>query len=144
MAKMHWCTCVVNLAGQGLTFVKIEKQFPVSWPEVQVLMLTHGEENVTEIVPVAISEVEPQREKERLAAKYKWQPVEQVFPGRSFRMELLMPASREDLPRVEFDGTPMRQQPDDDDDHIGPLEPPVGPPVFSQGKHQPPAKQPEP
>jgi hypothetical protein len=140
--KMHFCTCTVNLAGQGMTFVDFYPQNPVSWPEVQVLMLVHGEENVTNIKPIALADVHPSREKERLARKYGWRAAEQVFPGRSFRMELLMPAETEELPVVAYDGLDggsQKASPLDgpDDDHAGPLEPPAGPAVFKAGKHNP-------
>ena len=56
MQKMHWCSAKVNLAGKNLTIVVFDATNPISWPEAQVIMVLHGEENIFEIKPVAVSE----------------------------------------------------------------------------------------
>jgi hypothetical protein len=88
--RIQYCRCKINLSGQNCHTVHFTEYDPVSWPEVQVLMLLHGEENVMDIVPVGIGEVYPTNEKNRLAAIYGSRPVEACFPGRSFRMEYMM------------------------------------------------------
>lgn len=141
--KMHWCTGKLNLAGQGFTIIVFDKLEPISWPEAQVLMALHGEENVYEIKPCALVETTPRAEKERLAVKYG-KVAEQVFPGYSPRMEMLMPGETEDQPTADAEGkvtngTPSPGPSPDDDDDGGDVKPPAGA-VFKPGKHQPPAK----
>jgi hypothetical protein len=161
--KMHWCTAKINLAGQGFTVVVLDASQPVSWPEAQVLLALHGgEENVFDIKPCGIADVSPTDEKRRLLGKYG-AVVERVFPGRAFRMEMLMPGEGTDQERI-YDGEglidadasraaagngnghpqPGPQQPpkpvpdDEDDDEDAAVR--SAPAVFKPGKHQPPHK----
>lgn len=101
---MHWCTAHLNLAGQGFTILWFDATNAISWPEAQVLMAVHGEENVYDIKPIAIGETTISDEKQRLALKYRHAPVEQCFPGRNPRMETMMPAEAENLPRADMYG----------------------------------------
>jgi hypothetical protein len=140
--KMHLCSCKVNLSGQNVTIVHINEFDPVSWPEVQVLQLLHGEENVFDIKPVKITEVNHRMEKDRLAIKYGYKPVEQIFPGRNPRIEMLMPGETEGQPQVddlghavEGNGEPPKPEPDDDEDDAAVKPPTDGPPVFKPGRH---------
>jgi len=128
--QMHWCTCKFNQAGQGYYIQEIYYTDPVSWPEVQVLSAIHGEENVFDVKPLRISETAARMEKERLAVKYGWENVERVFPGRSFRMEGLMPGETTDQPRADNDGDVV--DPDDQSQ-----SPPTEAPVFKPGKPRP-------
>lgn len=150
--KMHWCTGKVNLSGQNFTIVVFEASNPISWPEAQVLMLLHGNDNVYEIKPCSITDVSLVNEKERLAVKYGFKPVEQVFPGRNPRMETLMPGEPEDQPHGNAYGVANGGNGEDDDDEAeddkprppaGVEEPPPEPPpaaaVFKP-KQQPPHK----
>jgi LmbE family N-acetylglucosaminyl deacetylase len=142
MAKMHYCTAKVNLSGQNYHIVVFEPTSPLSWPEAQLLMQLHGEENVMEIKPVFVAETSATEEKRRLLGKYATQAkvVEHVFPGRTPRMELLMPAEDDNQPRVDSEGfveAATDEQPAGD--------PPMDPPVFKPGRHRPPqpAEKPE-
>jgi hypothetical protein len=47
----------VNLSGQNCHIVIFDEFNPVTWPEVQVLMALHGDENVMDIVPIAIGDL---------------------------------------------------------------------------------------
>jgi hypothetical protein len=104
MQKIQYCRCKVNLAGQNCHTVNFDEFMPVTWPEVQVLMQLHGEENVMEIAPVGIGETYPSAEKNRLIGIYGKPVVETCFPGRAFRMEYMM--ADEALPWYE-DGKPV-------------------------------------
>jgi len=158
--KMHWCAGKVNLSGQGFTIIWFDQHNPVSWPEAQVMMAVHGEENVYDLKPVAIGETTVAEEKERLAIKFGWKPVEHVFPGRNPRMETLMPAHEQALPPADEygqitgklaepngNGHPIEEpppanpvpppQPEDDEDEedAAKANAPVGPAVFKPGRH---------
>jgi hypothetical protein len=113
MAKVHYCTCRVNLSGQNCHIVHFDRFNPVTWPEVQVLMQLHGDENVMDIVPIQIGEVAPAHEKERLIARYGYRVVETVFPGRSFHMALMM-TDDDKLPAYSEDAVSTKVEPDED------------------------------
>jgi hypothetical protein len=161
--KMHWCAGKVNLSGQGFTIIWFDQHNPISWPEAQVMMAVHGEENVYDLKPIAIGETTVAEEKERLAIKFGWKPAEHVFPGRNPRMEMLMPAHEQELPAADQYGQiiggfvvtgtpgnghpieeppspmpkPIPPQPEDDEDEED-AKPPMttpGPAVFKPGKH---------
>src|SRR3954462_3825940 len=100
MSKVHYCRCRVNLAGQNCHIVSYDQHNPLTWPEVQVLQQLHGDENVMDIMPVRLGDAVPAREKERLVAIYGYRVVETVFPGRNFRMALMMTDDTQ-LPPVE-------------------------------------------
>src|SRR5262245_3320551 len=103
--NMHWVTARVNLSGQNFYILDILAADPISWPEAQVLMALHGEENVFEIKPCGVSNSSPTGEKNRLLAKYPPKKVDEVFPGRMPRMEMCVPGYEEDHPnRLDMDG----------------------------------------
>jgi hypothetical protein len=134
--KMHWCTCRVNLSGQGHHIIVFDQFSMVSWPEVQVLMALHGQENVFDIKPARVTDdIDARREKVRLGAKYG-RIVEQVFPGSIPRMELMMPGEGDDQPRADWEGATTSEDGDDDGKAV---EPPAGPAMFKPGRQRPPA-----
>lgn len=134
--KMHWCTAKVNLAGLGFHIVVFGQERPVSWPEAQVLIALHGDENVFEIKPCGVTDGSPSEEKRRLLGKYG-NMVERVFPGRTFRMEMVMPGETTDQVEVDsFTGeTTVEVKPEADVDSDKPLDAPTGPAVFKPNKH---------
>lgn len=146
--KVHYCTCRINLSGQNCHTVYYDQFNAVSWPEVQILMALHGEENVMDVVPISIGEVWVGQEKERLISLYGKRVVEAVFPGRTPRMELLMTGD-EDLPvRVEGQPSVKVHAPtngdDDEDDDDETARPPVtAAPTFKPGRHRPPTPPPD-
>jgi uncharacterized protein YneR len=145
--KMHYCTARVNLSGQGFHIVQFEPSDAISWPEAQVLMALHGDENVMDVRPCFVSEISnAHEEKRRLFAKYG-KVVEAVFPGRSFRMEVLMPGEADDQQRIDGDGVVIAQVPGDDDDDDEDENVAGDPPtnaVMKPGRHRPPPAQPAP
>lgn len=139
---MHWCTCRINLSGQNLHIVVIGPHNPISWPEVQVLSLLHGEDNIHDLKPCGVADVNPSDEKRRLWARYG-KVVEQVFPGRVFRMELTMPGEGLEQKRVDGDGIAVAEM--GPDPEYGPPLPDVpGPAVFKPGRPRPTAPVPPP
>jgi hypothetical protein len=157
--KMHWCTGKINIAGQGFHLIVVNDIEPISWPEAQVLMALHGEENVYELKPCSISETSPVDEKNRLLGKYG-HIVERVFPGRSPRMETLMPGENDNAPLADSEGhlvasngQPPQPEPkpepkpqpapmpdEDEDEEIKAAALVAGGATFKPGKHTPPHK----
>jgi hypothetical protein len=137
--NMHYCSCQINLAGQGVHIVQILPTEPMSWPEVQLMMTMHGDENVYDIKPVSIVETNQIEEKRRLQGKYnhKHAVIEQVFPGRNpASMQMLMPGEAEDQPRADEYGIPKKTFDDDDEEVLG-RDPPAGPAVMRPGIPRP-------
>ena len=132
--NMHWCTCWINQAGQSIHIYEVLYTDPMSWPELQLMMQIHGDENVYDIKPIAMSDTTPMAEKRRLAGKYpsKVMMIEQVFPGRDPNMKLLVPGEAEDQPRADEYGKTF----DDDEEVVG-RDPPAGPAVFKPGIPRP-------
>jgi hypothetical protein len=141
--KIHYCTCRINLSGQNCHIVSYNQFNPVSWPEVQVLMALHGDENVMDVMPISIGEVWVGQEKERLISIYGRRVVEACFPGRTPRMELMMTGD-EDLPaytegQVSTKVHPPTNGDDDEEDDDETAKAPVSTsPVFKPGRHRPP------
>jgi len=137
--KIHYCKCRINLAGQNCHTVIFDEHNPVTWPEAQVLMTLHGDENVMDVLPIGVGETYPLQEKERLMMRYG-RIVEQCFPGRSPRMELMMTGD-EDLPRYEEGviSTKVHNGNGDDDEDDGEDETAKlsAAPVFKPGRHRP-------
>jgi hypothetical protein len=147
MKTVHYCKCRVNLAGQNCHTVIYDEHNPITWPEVQVLMALHGEENVMDVMPVGVGQVYAAREKERLWAVYG-KIVEQCFPGRAFRMELMM-TGEEDLPKYEEGRISTKvhngngDDPDDEDDGEDAAAIASQGAVFKPGRHRPAAEPPK-
>lgn len=140
--NMHWVTARVNLSGQNFYVYHYLDHEPISWPEAQVMMALHGEENVYEVKPCRVGDSAPTAEKNRLLSKYAREVVEQVFPGRSPRMEMCMPGHTEDQPRADEFGQPLVEGAsvpiNGDDEPDEPVkEPPIAPAVFSPGRQRP-------
>lgn len=135
MAKVHFCRCRINLAGQNCHIVVYDEHNPLTWPEVRVLQQLHGDENVMDIVPVKLGDVVPAREKDRLIGQYGYRVVEAVFPGRDFRMNLMM-TDDDQLPHIDGRDAP---DPNDerafDDAEIAQLA--AAPAAFKPGRHAP-------
>jgi hypothetical protein len=132
MPSMHWCACKVNLSGQGFYIYHYNQHEPVSWPEVQVITALHGD-NVFDVTPVSVGETTARQEKERLVAKYGADVCERVFPGRIFRMEMMMPGEATDQPSSDDYGAIIDHTPEEP---VG-QEPPTSSPVFKPGKNRP-------
>jgi hypothetical protein len=124
--RVQYCRCKINLAGQNCHTVIYGEHNPVTWPELQVLQLLHGDENVMDIVPVGIGEVWPTEEKNRLISIYGHRVVETCFPGRAFRMDYVM-TDDVDLPTYEH-GVMVAAAPPPREPVREPDQPPPPPP----------------
>jgi hypothetical protein len=90
--QQHLCSCMIDIAGEGLTVVNRDADNPVAWPEILVLQSLHGDQSVFDIKPVALGPRETQlREKDRMMSIYGRDAVEAVYAGKGFTMEWFMP-----------------------------------------------------
>lgn len=85
---MHFCTAHINLAGDIAQVVVRDEFNPVSWPEIEVIRSTHGENAVSKAKPFVRVKQSAKAEKERLILIYGLDAVESVFPGRNPQMEM--------------------------------------------------------
>lgn len=100
---MHLCTAYVMLAGDQGQVVFRGEHDPVSWPEIGVLQVLHGEDSVYNIEVINEVDTTRQAEKRRLAEIYGETVVENVYPGRSPMME-------EEVPGHGSDPRPKREE----------------------------------
>lgn len=87
---MHLVQAYVALGGDPQNVVHRGPDNPVTWPEVGVLQLIHGEEAVFNVEPVRTIARTPREEKVRLTGIYGG-VVENLYPGVGQGMETLMP-----------------------------------------------------
>ncbi len=98
---MHYCTAKIRLSGDLRNVVSRGHHNPISWPEIEILRVLHGDDSVIDVTPFVRVEQSVKDEKERLRFKYGNDVVEQVFPGRNPQMELEAP--RTSLPEATPD-----------------------------------------
>jgi hypothetical protein len=88
---MHICTAYIMLGGDHGSVVYRGPDNPVSWPEVGVLQVLHGEESVFNIEVIDELTRHRSAEKLRLQRLYGDQIVEAIYPGRSPTIEMQVP-----------------------------------------------------
>jgi len=88
---MHLCTAKIMLAGDSGQIVWRQADNPVSWPEIGVIQMAHGEDAVFDIEVVAEIEATRYGEKQRLVEIYGRDLLELVYPGRAPALEMTMP-----------------------------------------------------
>ena len=79
---MHFCTAMVMVAGDKDQIVFKDKFNPVSWPEIELLRVIHGDDAVSEVKPFVRVDQRPRDERTRLILKYGKPYVDECFPGR--------------------------------------------------------------
>lgn len=93
---MHFCTALVQIAGDRDQTVFRDMYAPISWPEVEVLRVIHGDEAVSEVKPFVRVEQKPRVERERLALRYGKDYVDAAF-GQGRGDNILVDAPEADI-----------------------------------------------
>jgi hypothetical protein len=94
---MHFCTAAIAVGGDTRN-VMVRDQFnPISWPELDILRLLHGDESITDVVPFMRVNQQGRDERTRLANIYGEGPAQQCWGGRNAPAELEAPEV--DLPK---------------------------------------------
>jgi len=95
---MHFCTAIIALQNEDGQTVQRDEYSPISWPEIDVIQVIHGEGAVRSVIPFVIVEQNARDERERLALIYGREVVEggnplvpPVYPGRNPSMQLEAP-----------------------------------------------------
>jgi hypothetical protein len=96
---MHFCTAKVAIAGDDQQVVHRNHYSPISWPEIEVLLVLHGDGAVGEIIPFVDVEFTAREERDRLDRIYGEDVVSKgdsnraaVYPGRNPNMNMLAPS----------------------------------------------------
>jgi hypothetical protein len=96
---MHFCTAKVAIAGDEQQIVHRNHFNPVSWPEIEVLFVLHGDGSVSEIKPFVDVPSDEREERDRLDRIYGENVVSKgdadhaaVYPGRNPNMQMKGPS----------------------------------------------------
>jgi len=105
----HLCACKIVVGGDPGTVVVREAHNPVTWTEIAVLQLLHGDDAIYDIKPIGLmARSSNLNEKQRLASIYGFEAVDAVYAGRSFNMEFFAPGWP-----VDPTGTGTKKRPPD-------------------------------
>ena len=114
---MHLVACIIALGGDTGQLLHRGPHDPVSWPEVGVLQMIHGEDAVTDFTVVSEDDdATRQSEKLRLVSIYGAGIVEQVYPGRNPMMEMTMPGAKKAPKKAKDEGAPTAPPPVPEED----------------------------
>jgi hypothetical protein len=88
---MHFCTAHIALGGDDRNILHRDEFSPVSWPEIEVIRVLHGDDSVTQIRPFVEVYQDPRAERNRLAGIYGDKPLEIRWGGRNAPTEMEAP-----------------------------------------------------
>jgi hypothetical protein len=88
---MHFCTAHIAIGSDDRNTMVRGEYNPVSWPEIEILRLVHGEHAITEVVPFAEVRQDPKSERERLSEIYGAEHCANAWGGRSSPSEMNAP-----------------------------------------------------
>jgi hypothetical protein len=101
---MHFCTATIAIGGDSRNTAVRDEYSPVSWPEIEVLRLLHGDDAVTDVRPFVAVEQPPRVERQRLADIYGEEPLQRLWGG-------LRPPSELSAPRATLAANTVWQNP---------------------------------
>jgi hypothetical protein len=88
---MHFCKAVIAIGEDMRNTVHRDETNPISWPEVEIIRLTHGDASVTEIIPFVSVPQSPRAERQRLSEIYGDSACATAWGGRSGPSEMEAP-----------------------------------------------------
>lgn len=88
---MHFCKANIAIGGDDRNVAARAEYSPVSWPEIEILRLVHGEQSVTEVQPFAEVRQSAREERDRLALIYGPELCAHAWGGRSSPTEMEAP-----------------------------------------------------
>jgi hypothetical protein len=91
---MHFCKAKIAIGGDIRNVMARSEYNPVSWPEVAVLRMVHGDGSIDEIEPFVSVPQKPRDERQRLAMIYGEDPLKEIWGGRSAPDEMEAPGAR--------------------------------------------------
>jgi hypothetical protein len=100
---MHFCTARVLIAGDSGQVVMRDRYSPVSWPELEILKVLHGEDAVLDIQPFVKVPQPPKAERDRLVLLYGEPVVQHIWGGNRPPTEMSPAGSLPDIDGPWFD-----------------------------------------
>jgi hypothetical protein len=88
---MHFCKATIALGEDMRNTVNRDETSPISWPEVEIVRLLHGDAAVTDIIPFVQVSQSPRAERQRLAEIYGDQACKDAWGGRAGPGEMEAP-----------------------------------------------------
>lgn len=88
---MHFCTAKIAIGGDNRNIAIRDEFNPISWPEIEVLRLLHGDDALEDVVPFVRVNQPGKDERTRLAQIYGETPIQQCWGGRNAPSELEAP-----------------------------------------------------
>jgi hypothetical protein len=88
---MHFCTAAVAIGGDTRNTMIRGEFSPVSWPEIEILRIVHGDQSITDVSPFVRVPQSPREERARLADIYGEPPLAVAWGGRSAPGEVEAP-----------------------------------------------------
>jgi hypothetical protein len=92
---MHFCTAKIQIGGDNNNVMVRDHYSPVSWPEVALLTVIHGEGSVLDVEPFVYVKQLPRNERSRLDFIYGRGPGQVVWGGQNAPDEM-------DAPKVKL------------------------------------------
>jgi hypothetical protein len=92
---MHFCTAKIQIGGDNNNVMVRDVYSPVSWPEIALLNMIHGEGSVLDVEPFAYVKQPPRAERARLDFIYGRGPGAVVWGGQNAPDEM-------DAPKVKL------------------------------------------
>jgi len=90
---MHFCAAEIALSGDMRNIVVRNEFNPVSWPEIEVIRVLHGDESIVSVRPFVNVPQSPRGEWRRLAYNYGAEPLAERWGGRNPPTELEAPGA---------------------------------------------------
>lgn len=79
---MHFCTAKVHIGGDSANVMVRDHFSPLSWPEIAVLRVLHGDESIVDVEPFVSVKQSAKDERQRLAYTYGEDNVQAVWGGK--------------------------------------------------------------
>jgi hypothetical protein len=92
---MHFCTAKIQIGGDNNNVMVRDHYSPVSWPEIALLTVIHGEGSVIDVEPFVYVKQPPRNERGRLDFIYGRGPGQVVWGGQNAPDEM-------DAPKVKL------------------------------------------
>ena len=105
---MHFCTALIQIAGDKDNTVWRDKFAPVSWAEVELLRVIHGDDAISDVHPFVRVDQSPREERTRLVLKYGDEYVSRAF-GQGRGANIITEAAEADIAYGETWKNPITQ-----------------------------------
>src|SRR5262245_54636893 len=107
---MHFCRAKIALGNDIRNMMTRSEYSPVSWPEIAVLRLMHGEGSIEDIKPFVSVPQKARDERARLMLIYGEAPLKEIWGGMNAPSELELPEAELEADIVWFNPLTQRAE----------------------------------